>query len=269
MRGRPDRRALVRWAFAMCILPLACTLAAGEPPHPRATAALRVAVCTERILKLQAQLGQRVLLPRTRRALPQSVRAFDASVRALGVPAAPSELHESAAILALLARQYRGWALKPATPDNARSLGERAEELAWEAAKVARLLSPPAPGQPRPAAAIALEGSELAQRVARLLFWRRWEVGGDSIGNELALAQAALAADLEALRARGAADSRIDSELEVAENQVGFLLASARRIERGNAEAHDLEFAAKASDNAAESLDHLATLYESPGPARD
>jgi hypothetical protein len=193
------------------------------------------------------------------------LRELVAALHAVGVPAGPGELHESAAILAILGAEYRGWALKPATRDNARKLGERADELAWEARKVARLSM----DRGAPAAVLAAraeEASALAERIARLLLWRRWAIGGESWQKELALAQAQLEAALRELRDDSANDAETLAELQLAENQASFLLASARRIVEAPADAHELEFAAKASDNAHESLERLAALYEAGVP---
>ncbi len=258
------RSIVARLALAACMAPLACAAAAHAVPHAgtqaRAVAALRAASCTERILKLQAQIGQRILPARARRALRQAIRQLDASVRAVGVPSGPAPLHEGGAILAILAREYRAWALKPATRDNAMGLGERAEELEWEANRVASLLMPSAGGRRRSTPAIASEAAAFAQRVARLLLWRRWGLGGDAVAGQLALARAGLRADFEALSARAGGSPEADDELQLARDQAEFLLASARRLEDGSAGPRELEFAAKAGDNIGESMDRLVAL---------
>ena len=248
--------ALARIVLAACIAQGTCEAAQPGP----ALAALRVASLAERALKLQAQAGQSILGDRSRRALAQAVRDLDAAVRAVGVPASPAELHESAAILRLLVADYRSWALKSPTRDNARKLGERAEEIAWESAKVVRLLREA--GQPPHAlAAKAADASALSQRVARLLLWQRWGIATSSGVNELALAKAALRADLDALRAAPSTTSEIDSELQVAENQAAFLFAAAYRLDSGAEGARQVDFVAKASDNMHESLERLVALY--------
>jgi hypothetical protein len=252
-----------RLVSALACIVLAACIAQGishaAQPGP-ALAALRVASLTERALKLQAQAGQSILADRSHRALAQTVRDLDAAVRGVGVPASPAELHESAAILRLLVADYRAWALKAPTRDNARKLGERAEEIAWEAAKVARLLGEA--GEPAHAlAAKAADASALSQRIARLLLWQRWGIASSSGVNELALAKAALRADLDALRAAPATTSEIESELQVAENQAAFLFAAAYRLASGAEGARQVDFVAKASDNMHESLERLVSLY--------
>lgn len=242
-------------AFALCAVTGAVTASAADSapgPEAQALAALRVVTLTEHVAKLQSQAGQGILAERTRRALSQSLRRFDAAVRALGRPAAPLELHEAVAIVGLLAKEYRAWAAKPATRDNARGLGERADELAWEAAKAARLYAPGEPG----AAARAEEAAALAQRTARYAFWRHWQLGG-STTQELTTATARLHADLEALHA-APATAESDAELQVADNQAQFLFAA---LERPADDVHALETIAKAADNLQESLERLSALH--------
>jgi hypothetical protein len=248
------RAALACVALALCAGTAAAADAAPEPPGPEAQslAALRVVTLTEHIAKLQSQAGQAILAERARRALSQALRRFDAAVRALERPAAPLELHESVAIVGLLAKEYRVWAAKPATRDNARGLGERADELAWEAAKAARLH---APGDPGPAAR-AEEAAALAQRAARYAFWRHWQLGG-STARELASATARLHADLEALHAVPAT-AESDAELQLADNQAQFLFAA---LDDPAGDAHALETIAKAADNLQESMERLAALH--------
>jgi hypothetical protein len=251
------RRAAVLAAFAFIpLLASAAPAAPREPAHrdaqAQSLAALRVASLAERIAKLQAQAGQGVLAERAKRSLAQSLRQLDAAMRELGRPAAPAELHESVAILQILAREYRTWALKPATRDSARGLGERCDEVAWTAAKAARLF---APGETTPAAR-AERAAALGQQAARFALWRQWHVGG-SVGNEIALAAAQLRADIDALH-MSPATPETDAELQVADNQAAFLFAALRESET---DARALETAAKASDNMQESMERLARVY--------
>ena len=232
--------------------------------EPRPVDALRVAALAERILELQAQEGLGVLDPRGRRgrrAALTALREFDASVRALGVPASPADLHEAAALLALLAADYRTWAQKPPSRDNAAKLAERAEEIAWQAAKLSRLLADDPLGT-GPLAARAEEAAALAQRIARLLLWKRWGIARASWGKDLAAAQSGLEASLAALREAAANTPEAVSELQLAENQAQFLLAAAGRLGEGAGDPRDLETAVKAADNAHESMQRLAALHE-------
>jgi hypothetical protein len=237
---------------------------AGARAEPRPVDALRVAALAERILELQAQEGVGVLDPRGRRgrrAAATALHEFDAGVRAIGVPAAPADLHEAAALLALLAADYRAWAQKPASRDNARKLADRAEEITWQATKLSRLLADDPLGA-GPLAVRAEEASALAQRIARLLAWKRWGIAGAAWAKDLALAQSGLEASVGALREGAANTPEALAELQLGENQVEFLLAAAGRLAQGSADPHDLETAVKAADNAYESMQRLAALHE-------
>ena len=254
-------RALAALATAAAISSTAAIR--GEP---RPAEALHVAACAERILELQAQEGLGVLDPRARRGRRAAVavlRELDASVRAVGVPAAPADLHEAAALLSLLAADYRAWAQKPASRENARKLAERAEEIAWQATKLSRLLADDPLGT-GPLAARAQEAAALAQRIARLLAWKRWGIAGTAWAKDLARARSGLEAAMAALGEAAANTPEALAELQLAQNQKEFLLAAAGRLAQGSADPHDLETALKAADNAYESLQRLAA----PGPAR-
>jgi hypothetical protein len=262
---------LARALAALATAGLAGACAASGPirADPRPVDALRVAALAERILELQAEEGVGILDPRGRRGRREAtaaLRDFDASVRAVGVPPAPADLHEAAALLALLAADYRTWAQKAASREIARKLAERAEEITWQAAKLARLLVDDPLGT-GPLAARAEEASALAQRIARLLLWKRWGIAGASWAKDLALAQSRLEASLGALREAAANSPDALAELQLAQNQVEFLLAAAGRLAAGGADPHDLETAVKAAGNAHESMQRLAALLEARGGA--
>jgi len=254
-------RALAALATAAGIAEFAAAATRAEPGPAEA---LRAAAFAERILELQAQEGLGLLEARGRRgrrAAAAALREFDASVRAIGVPAAPADLHEAAALLALLAADYRTWAQKPASRENARKLAERAEEITWQATRLSRLLADDPLGT-GPLAARAEEAAALAQRIARLLAWKRWGIAGAAWPKDLALARSGFEASMGALREAAAGSAEAPAELQLAQNQAEFLLAAAGRIAQGSADPHDLETAVKAADNAYESMQRLAALHE-------
>jgi hypothetical protein len=264
--GRSRRRfaaRLAHLAFAGAIAGRALPLAAAQWIRPGRARVLRVAALAEQALKLQAQIGQGILVGRARRSLAAALRAMDAAVRALGTPPAPSELHERTAILALLVAQYRARASRPPAREAAAAMGERAEEIEWEAERIAALLGAD-DGSPPALAARAIDGAFRAERIARLLLWRRWGIEPPDAQAALAAAKDALRSDLEALRTGAGATARTRSELQVAENQAAFLFAAGWRLDAAE-RSKDLEFAVKASDNARESFERLAVLYERMG----
>ncbi|HSN22453.1 MAG TPA: hypothetical protein VLS49_17340 [Usitatibacter sp.] len=265
MTRRRFAARLAQLAFASWIAARhAGAMAAAAAASPGPAQALRVAALAERVLKLQAQAGQNLLALRARRSFAAALRELDAAIRALGNPPAASELHERTAILVLLVAQYRARAQRRPTREAALELGERAEEIEWEALRIAALLPAPA-DSPRALAAKAVDGGLRAERIGRLLLWQRWGIAAPSAGERLAAEKVALQADLDALRAASGSSAQAHAELQVAENQAAFLFAAAWRLDGADA-AQSLEFAVKASDNARESLERLAAIYGAMGP---
>lgn len=247
---------------------LAATAALAAPARvapaasPTPAAALHVATLAERVLKLQAQVGQGVLAARSRRALAEAVRGLEPAARALVAPGNGAEAREQVALLVLVTQQYAAWASRPATRDNARKLAERAEEVAWQATKVARLLAAPASAS-QAAALRAEEAALLAQRLGRLHLWRRWGLASESTATQVDEARARLRADLAALSVAAARLPALAPELQVAENQAVFLLDAVAR-EDGGAQA--AEHAAKASDHLEEAMARVVAVCEERSP---
>lgn len=262
MKSTRRRRFLAR-LLALASAPSLGAWAAPRPASraakPTPAAALRVVAITERVLKLHGQVGVGILAPRARRGLGPALVDLAAALHALGMPAPPSELHERIAILAILVDQFRPIALQPPGRDRARALAERAEEIEWEAQRIAALLEG-AGGGPRDAAAQAEEAAGNAERIARLLLWQRWRIAAASDAKRLAAAKAQLQAAMDRLREARQAGA-IDAELQVAQNQVAFLFAAAYRLDAGEAGEREIEYAVKAADNARESLERLGALY--------
>ena len=224
--------------------------------------ALRLETLAERIAKLHAQLGQGVLQDRSRRALPEAVREFDAGLRASAGRASAAEVRDNYVLLGLLWQDYRAWALRPPTRDNARKLSDRAEEVTWVAAKGARMLNERGRTGTGLLALQAAHAATLAQRVARLHLLRRWGLRDAGLARELSLASADLRGTLERLRAAPHNTPEIDTELQVAEGQLAFLVQAARELEGGRGSLKQMEFIAKAGDHILESMQRVMRLYE-------
>ena len=227
---------------------------------------MRLEALAERIAKLQAQLGQGVLAERSRRAMPEAVRDFDAALRAVAARSATQEIRDNYVLLRLLWQDYRGWALKPPSRDNAKRLADRAEEVSWIAAKGARLVLEPGRKGTGRLALDAAHAATLAQRVARLHLLRRWGLRDEGLATTLALSSADLRATIEKLRNSPHNTPEIDSELQVAEGQMGFLLQAAQELEGGRGSLRQMEFIAKAGDHILESMERVARLYEGLSP---
>jgi hypothetical protein len=257
--------ALSPFAFPV-VLPAAIRVALAQAPPragtPRPSAAVRLATLAERVAKLDAQIAQGVLVARSRRAMVETIRDFEAQHRALLSGTTAPDLREHLQLLALLWQDYRAWAARPPTRDNARKLGERTEEVVWVAMKAARFMH----GAPRAAADMlafkAAEACMLSQRIPRLHLWRRWGIRDESLLNELRLSEAQLHATLDSLRAVATNAPEITSELQVAESQAAFLAQASRQLEGGKDAQRHLEYIAKSGDHILESMDRVTRLYD-------
>jgi len=108
----------------------------------------------------------------------------------------------------------------------------------------------------------AAHAATLSQRVARLHLLRRWGVRDASIDAQLARSSEALAATMEKLRKAPANTPEVDTELQVASDQLGFLLQAVKELEGGRGSVRQMEFVAKAGDNILDSMQRVARLYE-------
>jgi hypothetical protein len=261
-------RALAR-AFAclafLVFLPAATPACAQAPPRadvPRAITAVHLATLAERIAKLHAQIGQGILVERSRRALDESSREFEADLRSLSTRAPTAELRDNFVLLGLLWPEYRAWALRPATRDSARRLGERAEEVVWVAMKGARMLQATTRSATEVLAIKAAEAATLSQRIPRLYLWRRWGIRDEGLQSELGLAEAQLHGTLDSLRSIASDTPEIAAELLVAQNQAAFLAQASKQLEGGRDVARHLEFVAKTGDHILESMERIARAYD-------
>lgn len=241
---------------------LALVLVLAAQPAPAQEAALRLEALAERIAKLHAQLGQNVLAARARRALPEAMRDFDSALRAATAAAPNVEARENYALLVLQWHDYRAWAQKPATRDNAKRLADRVEEVAWTCAKGARMAVAPGRASGGDRATLAMHAATLSQRVARLHLLRHWGLRGASIDAPLAEAARGLRSTLEQLRQSASNTPATTDELQVALDQLGFLDQAVSELADGHGTLRQMEFIAKAGDNILESMQRVARLYE-------
>jgi hypothetical protein len=198
--------------------------------------------------------------------MPEVVREFDGALRAVLARGGSPEVRDNYLLLGLLWQDYRGWALKPATRDNAKRLADRVEEVSWIAAKGARMISEPGRKGTGRLALDAAHAATLSQRVARLHLLRRWGLRDATLERQLDAASADLRATMEKLRRAASNTPEIDTELQVAEGQLGFLLQAAQELEGGRGNLRQMEFIAKAGDNIFESMERAVRLYEGLAP---
>jgi hypothetical protein len=200
-------------------------------------------------------------MPRRDWALPDAARELESSARAITARDASAESRDTHAMLTILAQEYRAWAARPPTRDNARRLGERAEEVVWVAMKVARQAgAPKRAGRDAPAIRAA-EAAVLSQRIPRLHLWRRWGIRDEALLTELRLSEAQLHATLATLRSDPSNTPEIAAELQLAENQAAFLAQASASVEAGKDVARQLEFVAKTGDHVLESMERVARSY--------
>lgn len=263
------RRARVLLALGPFALPLLAAAIrssrAQAPPRAaaRATSAVRLATLAERIAKLGAQIGHGILVDRSRRGMTEAMRDFEATQRALlASAAAGTELREALQLLGLLWLDYRAWASKPPTRDNAHGLGERTEEIAWVAMKAARMLNATPRSATSALAFKAAEAGTLAQRIPRLYLWRAWGVRMTALAEDLKLSEALLQSTLASLRAVDSLGAEAAAEIQVAQDQAAFLAQAARQLDGGRDVARHLEFVAKGGDHILESMDRVVRLLE-------
>ena len=218
----------------------------------------------ERIAKLYLQSGQNVLPARSRRSLPGTIREFDSGLRDLSAAAPTTEIRENYLLLRRLWDEYAAIAGKPPAVDGAKKLSERSEELAWVAAKGARLYQ----GHWRDARIeLVMAAGEMrwrSQQIAKLHLLRGWGIRSEAIAADVAIADAAYRKAAQLLRAAPETTPEIAAELQIAENQYPFLGQAAERLASRKSAAQELEFIAKTSDNLLEVLDRVARLYEGP-----
>ena len=112
----------------------------------------------------------------------------------------------------------------------------------------------------------AAHAATLSQRVARLHLLRHWGVRDSSIDAQLKAASEDLQATMVKLRDAPLNTPEIDTELQVAEGQMGFLLQAAKELDGGRGSARQMEFIAKAGDHMLEATERAVRLYEGLSP---
>jgi hypothetical protein len=227
------------------------------------TGAMRLATLAERIAKLHAQVGQGIIPQRSRKSLQQAFQDFDSTLRSVAPRASTAASRDNYALLALLWQDYRDWAGRAPTRDTARKLRPRTEEVVWVASKGVKMLQEEGHVRVNASAMRAQGAATLAQRVAKLHLWARWEIRDESLARELRDSTENLRRALEALRSAPQATPAIAEEMQAAEIQLRFMDDAARALAAGDAPARHIEFIAKTGDHIQESMERIAQLYDS------
>ena len=259
-------RAAARGVFFAFALALASAVSAqSKPPAEPAVLvnhAMRQAMLAERIARLYAQVGQGVLATRSKRALPVTVREFSTGLTELSGAAPNAEIRENYLLLRKLWEGFAPLAAQAPTLEGAKKIAERTEEIAWVAAKGARLLQAQL-GLARTEHAMAAgEMRWRAQQIAKLHLLRHWGVRTDGIVAELSAANAAYTVAVGRLKDAERIVPELTDELRLAEDQYLFLGQAAGRLAARTNVARELEYIAKTGDNLLEITDRMAKLCE-------
>jgi hypothetical protein len=251
---------LLALALAFACVPARRALASEEP---RLTVAMHLVTLAERIAKLHAQLGQGVLADRSRRGLAEALRDFDTTLRSVASRAPTPESRDNYALLALQWQDYREWATRPPTRDHARKLRSRTEEVVWVAGKGVKMLQEQGRARANADAVRAEGAAALAQRVAKLHLWARWDIRDEALARELGESSENLRRALDALRQASAPGA--GEEVTAAAMQLRFMEDAAHRLKAGEAPGPPIEFIAKTADHILESMQRLVRICEGAG----
>ncbi|APV49817.1 hypothetical protein BWI17_09070 [Betaproteobacteria bacterium GR16-43] len=235
-----------------------------KPGSPAvANAATRQPMLAERAARLHVQVERGVLPVRAQRLLPEALREFDAGVKALLAAAPSAEIRENYRLLELLWADYRPHVARTPDPEGPDKLAERGEEVVWIASKGVKLLKDHADDPRSERVRTVGEARLQSQRIARGYFFRQWAARSERREAELRAAGAAYRKAMDALLASAVVGSEAMADLQLAENQYGFLLSAAQGLERQRDPRPGLEAVAKSCDNMLEVLDRVARRYES------
>ena len=265
MDAAPGRRRLI---LAAALIGFADPAARAERPAVPASlvnGASRLAMLAERMAKLHAQIGREVLVPRSRRGLGEASAAFERGLGEMTAAAHTAELRENYRLLRLLWDEYRSATRQPPTPESGRQLADRAEEVAWIAAKGARLFFDQA--RSRAAELVMSAGTARAagQRLGRIHLQRGWALAANAAPREVKRAEAEIFLALAQLNSAAETTEEAAASLRMTETQVAFLRQAVERLGQGKERSLQLEHIAKSADHIAEAMDTVAKSYEDVG----
>ena len=250
-----------------CFVSLATLAVHGQARAPasdafRLTTAMHLSTLAERIAKLHAQMGQGILPERSRKALHEAIRDFDGTLRIVSARASTAESRDNYALLALLWQDYRDWATRTPSRESARKLRPRTEEVVWVAVKGTRMLQADARTIASPSAVRAEGAATLAQRIAKLYLWSRWDIHDEALDRDLRESEDNLRRALDFLRTAPDNTPAIVDELQAADIQLRFMEDAARALKARDTNARHIEFIAKTGDHIQESMERIVALYE-------
>ena len=252
---------MTRLFLAALLVAWTSAVGAQSPPNASSAAILDGAthlwMLTERIAKLHAQLGQEILVLRSRRSLTEALGEFDRAAREMPGQAPTAEIRESYLLLKNLSQEYRTAAALAPTPESARKLADRNDEVAWVAAKGARLLQEHDRTLTGERLLAAGTIRAVAQRIAKLHLQRGWAMPQSAFAKELRVADAQYHLAMATLQGAAETNAAIASELRLAGDQFAFLNQAVARLSQGKARALQLEHIAKTADVIVEVMDRV------------
>jgi len=248
----------VRLAAALCALAFWAASAAAAPASASIDA-IHLEMLVQRIAKLDTQVKQGVMVPRSRRALDAAMREFDEALREAHAEAPAGELRETYALLTLLWMQFRSW--HSGGGDVVQKLRERTDEMAWIASKAARLVQESARATSNAQAVRAGNAAVLAQRVAKIHLWMLRDLRDETLARDLRDSDENLHRLIQALREAPAPSPVVEAEIANAQSQARFMDDAVRELGTPASRARAVEFIAKTGDNITESMERAARLY--------
>ena len=216
----------------------------------------------ERMTKMHAQVGRDVLVQRSRRALAEASTAFDRAFRETSAVATAHEARENYRLLRALWEEFRPAVAHAPSPEGARKLAERTEEVAWVAGKGARMLHEQARSPAGELVLAAGAARAAGQRLGKLHLLRGWALAPTAGSRDVKVAEAEITLALAQLRSARPADEDLLAALLMADSQLQILRQSVERLEKAREQAVQLEHIAKGADVIAETMDRAAKLLE-------
>jgi hypothetical protein len=199
----------------------------------------------ERMTKMHAQIGRDVLCSAAGARSRRRATAFERSFKEASAAATAPEARDNYRLLRALWDEFRPAAEHAPSPEGARKLAERTEEVAWIAAKGARMLHEHARSTSGELVLSAGAARAAGQRLGKLHFLQGWALARGAAARDVKLAEGEIFLAIAKLRSAREGDEDLLAALAMAETQLALLRQSAERLDKGREPALQLEHIAK------------------------